>query len=56
MGALLTFLRCWVRLYGIVSMEVFGHLHFALDDAEPIFEITLAEMARDLNLPYPPPA
>ncbi len=54
LGALLAFLRCWVRLYGIVSMEVFGHLHFALDDAEPIFEITLAEMARDLNLPYPP--
>jgi hypothetical protein len=53
-GALLTFLRCWVRLYGIVSMEVFGHLHFALDDAEPIFEITLAEMARTLNLEYPP--
>jgi AcrR family transcriptional regulator len=24
LGALLTFLRCWVRLYGIVSMEVFG--------------------------------
>ena len=54
-GALLAFLRCWVRLYGIVSMEVFGHLRFALDDAEPIFEITLAEMARDLSLPYPPP-
>lgn len=56
LGALLAFLRCWVRLYGIVSMEVFGHLHFALDDAEPVFEVTLAEMARDLNLPYPPPA
>ena len=53
LGALLAFLRCWVRLYGIVSMEVFGHLGFALDDAEPIFEITLAEMARMLNLPYP---
>lgn len=54
LGALLAFLRCWVRLYGIVSMEVFGHLGFALDDAEPIFEITLAEMARSLNLDYPP--
>jgi hypothetical protein len=53
LGALLAFLRCWVRLYGIVSMEVFGHLGFALDDAEPIFEITLAEMARSLNLDYP---
>ena len=35
LGLLLTFLRCWVRLYGIVSLEVFGHLGFALDDAEP---------------------
>ncbi len=24
-GARLTFLRCWVKLYGAVSMEVFGH-------------------------------
>ena len=53
LGALLAFLRCWVRLYGMVSLEVFGHLHFALDDAAPMFEITLAEMARMLNLPYP---
>jgi AcrR family transcriptional regulator len=53
LGALLAFLRCWVQLYGIVSMEVFGHLGFALDDAEPIFEITLAEMASTLGLRYP---
>jgi hypothetical protein len=54
LGALLTFLRCWVRLYGIVSMEVFGHLGFALDDPAPIFEITLAELARLVGLQYPP--
>jgi AcrR family transcriptional regulator len=54
LGALLTFLRCWVRLYGIVSMEVFGHLGFALDDPGPIFEITLAELATLLSLEYPP--
>ena len=53
LGALLTFLRCWVRLYGIVSMEVFGHLGFALDDPAPIFEITLAELASLLGLQYP---
>ena len=45
LGAALVFLRCWVRLYGMVSLEVFGHLHFALDDAAPMFEITLAELA-----------
>jgi AcrR family transcriptional regulator len=55
LGALLTFLRCWVLLYGIVSMEVFGHLGFALDDPAAMFEITLAELARLVNLEYPRP-
>jgi AcrR family transcriptional regulator len=54
LGAFLTFLRCWVRLYGMVSLEVFGHLHFALDDAAPMFEITLAELATLVGLDYPP--
>jgi AcrR family transcriptional regulator len=54
LGAGLTFLRCWVRLYGMVSLEVFGHLHFALDDAEPIFEITLGELAQMVGLDYRP--
>jgi AcrR family transcriptional regulator len=53
-GLLLTFLRCWVRLYGIVSLEVFGHLGFALDDAEPLFELMLAETAPLLGLEYRP--
>jgi AcrR family transcriptional regulator len=53
-GAALIFLRCWVRLYGMVSLEVFGHLHFALDDAAPMFEITLAELAGLVGLDYPP--
>ncbi len=53
LGVLLIFLRCWVRLYGIVSMEVFGHLGFALDDPGPIFEITLAELGTLLGLEYP---
>jgi AcrR family transcriptional regulator len=53
LGLLLTFLRCWVKLYGIVSLEVFGHLGFALDDAEPMFELMLAEIAPMLGLEYP---
>ncbi|HUL27216.1 MAG TPA: TetR/AcrR family transcriptional regulator [Streptosporangiaceae bacterium] len=56
LGAFLTFLRCWVRLYGMVSLEVFGHLHFALDDAAPMFEITLAELAGMVGLAYLPGA
>jgi hypothetical protein len=53
-GAVLIFLRCWVRLYGVVSLEVFGHLHFALEDAAPLFEYTLAELATLVGLDYPP--
>jgi AcrR family transcriptional regulator len=56
LGAVFTFLWCWVRLYGIVSLEVFEHLHFALDDASPLFEYTLAELSHRLGLPYPPPS
>lgn len=54
LGLLLIFLRCWTRLYGIVSLEVFGHLGFALDDAGPMFEMMLAETAPLIGLDYPP--
>jgi AcrR family transcriptional regulator len=53
-GLLLVFLRCWVRLYGIVSLEVFGHLSFALNDGRPMFELMLSEMAPLVGLDYPP--
>jgi AcrR family transcriptional regulator len=52
-SAMLTFLRCWMLLYGAVSMEVFGHLGFALIDPAPMFEITVSEMARLVGLRYP---
>jgi AcrR family transcriptional regulator len=51
-GAVLVFLRCWVRLYGMVSLEVFGHLHFALDHPAALFDYTLAELAALLGLEY----
>jgi len=53
LGAVLTFLRCWTLLYGAVAMEVFGHMDFALDDATPMFEITLGDLATLLGLRYP---
>jgi AcrR family transcriptional regulator len=53
LGAVFTFLWCWIRLYGMVSLEVFGHLHFAMDDASPLFELTLAELAKLLGLDLP---
>jgi AcrR family transcriptional regulator len=32
----------WARLYGLVALEVFGHLQWAMTDAEPYFEAELA--------------
>jgi AcrR family transcriptional regulator len=53
LGAVLTFLRCWMVLYGAVAMEVFGHLRFALEDPAPMFELTLADLATLVGLRYP---
>ncbi|MFB4312665.1 TetR/AcrR family transcriptional regulator [Actinomadura sp. 21ATH] len=56
LGVIQVFLQCWVRLQGAVSLEVFGHLDFALDDPEPMFELMLTELAPVLGLEYEPPA
>ena len=48
-GLLATFISSWVRLYGAVTIEVFGHLGFALQDPEPMFEAILSELARTLR-------
>lgn len=47
--ALVAFVSGWVRLYGAVTMEVFGHVSFVLTDAEPLFERELVSMARELG-------
>jgi Tetracyclin repressor-like, C-terminal domain len=52
-SAVLTFLRCWTVLYGAVSMEVFGHMSFALTDPATMFEITLGDLAALVGLRYP---
>jgi len=49
-GAAQLFLSCWIRLYGLVAMEVFGHLNFALSDVEPMFEAELASAAKLLGI------
>lgn len=54
-GTMLIFLRCWMLLYGAVSMEVFGHLGFALDDPAPMFDLMLTDMAALVGLRYPIP-
>lgn len=54
LGAAQVFLSCWIRLYGLVALEVFGHLHFAFSDVEPMFEVELVSVARMLGLADPP--
>jgi hypothetical protein len=55
LGAVLTFLRCWMLLYGAVAMEVFGHLSFALDDPSAMFDLTIGDIAALVGLVYPLP-
>jgi len=52
-GAMLTFLRCWMLLYSAVAMEVFGHLSFALEDPSPMFDVTISELAHLIGLQPP---
>jgi AcrR family transcriptional regulator len=50
LGVMQVFLSCWIRLYGLVCMEIFGHLRFALADAEPMFEAELRALAGVLGV------
>jgi AcrR family transcriptional regulator len=50
LGVMQVFLSCWIRLYGSVCMEAFGHLRFAVADAEPMFEAELRSLARLLGI------
>jgi AcrR family transcriptional regulator len=57
LGVMSVFLSCWIRLYGMVCMEIFGHLKFALDDPEPMFEAELYALGEVLGIAdeYCPP-
>jgi AcrR family transcriptional regulator len=50
LGVMHVFLSCWIRLYGMVCMEIFGHLRFALHDADPMFESELRALAGVLGV------
>lgn len=51
LGLLQVFCSCWIRLYGLVSMEVFGHLRFVTENSEPIFEAELDDIAARFDPP-----
>lgn len=54
-GAVYLALNYWTRLYGLICMEAFGQLHWALEDAGAYFEAQLREIGEALGLDCPPP-
>lgn len=55
LGALSIFLDCWVRIYGLISLEIFGCLGFALpQDVTPMYDTMMAELAGRLGLTWRP--
>ena len=51
MGAVVRFLEGWVRIYGSVALETFGHLSWAMPDGAPMFEQTLMALAEMVGRP-----
>ncbi|MFC6490246.1 TetR/AcrR family transcriptional regulator [Nitratireductor sp. GCM10026969] len=49
------FLTCWMRLYGLLCMEVLNQIGFAFSNVEPIFEGCLKELCEMLDIAYSPP-
>lgn len=50
------FLTCWIRLYGLLCMEVLNQLDFAYTDLTPVFEECLRDIMRVLGLGHEPSA
>jgi WHG domain-containing protein len=44
------FVRQWSRLYGMVTLEAFGHLSWALADSRALFEAMIDDNAEELGL------
>ncbi|TMR89308.1 TetR/AcrR family transcriptional regulator [Nonomuraea basaltis] len=44
------FLSCWIRLYGLLCMEILHQLDFAYTDLEPVFEECLRDLAVALGI------
>ena len=43
------FIRCWARLYGTVTLEVFKHMDHGVVTSGALFRSTLADSGRDLG-------
>lgn len=53
LGLVKLFAEAWVRLFGIVALEIFGHLRFLLTDVDALFEALLSEYRDVLAPPQP---
>lgn len=49
-GTAYMILQFWVRLYGQVALEVFGHFPMLISNTENFFEIMLADLVADAGL------
>ena len=49
-GMVWVFERCWARLYGTVTLEVFGHVHPGFVSSGALFEATMLDIGGDLAL------
>lgn len=43
------FLSAWVRVFGLISMEVYGHLQFVASHSDDMFAAELADIRRGLE-------
>ncbi len=50
LGVIRLYASSWIRLYGLVTMEIFDHLRFLAEDAEPLFEAELADLGTVIGL------
>ena len=49
-GTAYMILQFWVRLYGQVALEVFGHFPLLIDNTENFFEIMLADLVAEAGI------
>jgi AcrR family transcriptional regulator len=55
LGLIKSFAAAWIKLYGLVTMEVFGHVHSLVGDADALFEAELVDLGIAVGLKPGPP-
>ncbi|MBX6382274.1 MAG: TetR/AcrR family transcriptional regulator [Microbispora sp.] len=54
LGVAYLMITCWRQIYGLLSMAVHGHLGFAFEDPEPLFEDMIEDLLALLGLHVSP--